>query len=74
MTTGTEPTLTLADENYVHAAGKTLHSGSRQACRDCSPVPAPSRDGRFRCAVCDDGLRACTCPYGHHNEPIRSAP
>ena len=31
----------------------------------------PTKGGKFRCAVCDDGLRACTCAYGHHNEPIR---
>lgn len=55
---------------YVHAAGRSLHRGSRQSCRECT---APPRDGRFRCAICDDGLRACTCAYGHHNEPIRSA-
>lgn len=34
-------------------------------------LAVPSKDDEFRCAVCDDGLRACTCPYGHHNEPIR---
>lgn len=33
----------------------------------------PTKDGKFRCAVCDDGLRACSCPLGHHNEPIRGA-
>lgn len=36
------------------------------------PLTLP-RDYEFQCAVCFDGLSACTCPYGHHNAPIRSA-
>lgn len=31
----------------------------------------PTKDGAFHCSVCDDGLRACSCAWGHHNEPIR---
>jgi hypothetical protein len=33
----------------------------------------PQQDGKFRCAVCDDGLRICSCAWGHHNQPIRGS-
>jgi hypothetical protein len=32
----------------------------------------PDKSSAFRCAICDDGLRTCSCSYGHHNAPIRT--
>lgn len=53
----------------VHAAQGRLQRGSRSAC-DSS---LPSKDTTFRCAICKDGVKTCTCPYGHHNQPIKRA-
>lgn len=53
-----------------------IHCAHPEECKTPEELAAwdnrPRRDCSFRCAICDDGLRACTCAYGHHNAPIRT--
>jgi hypothetical protein len=35
-------------------------------------VNLPPKDGIFRCSICYDGLKTCSCARGYHSQPIRS--
>lgn len=63
--------MSIRDIDPAYPAFPVMDLSGARRCNQQRSLTAPPMDGKFRCAVCDDGLRACTCAYGHHNEPIR---
>lgn len=63
--------MTIRDIDPAYPAFPVMDLSESRRLNQQRSLNQPTKDGKFRCAVCDDGLHACSCSYGHHNEPIR---
>jgi hypothetical protein len=63
--------MSIRDIDPAYPAFSVMDLSEARSRNQQRSLVEPTKDGKFHCAVCDAGLRACTCAWGHHNEPIR---